>query len=296
MSLTASVLALLAALTAAAGVVLQSRSVRAVADPTLGTVGLIRRLARVPLWWCGVALTGPVVAVFHTAALDRGTLIEVEAVMVSSLLFALAFGALLTHQSVSRRDWWSAVMVVAGLALFLGSADPHGDDYSVALGEWILVGALVGAVVILLAWVARRATRDNVRAAAWGTSAGVLLGMSAVLLKYVSTLFGDGIGAVLTSPALWALAGAELVALVCQQLAFRSGDFAAALAPIVGGNPLIAGLIGVILYHERFHRTPTDLLVAGTGLALVGIGIAVLAASPMVAVGSGEVAPARGDA
>ena len=81
------------------------------------------------LWWCGVALTGPVVAVFHTAALHDGTLIEVEAVMVSSLLFALAFGALLTHQSVSRRDWWSAVMVVIGLALFLGSADPHGDDH-----------------------------------------------------------------------------------------------------------------------------------------------------------------------
>ena len=294
MSLTASFLALLAALTAAAGVVLQSRSVRAVRETDIGTVGLIGRLVRMPLWWCGVALTGPVVAVFHTAALHDGTLIEVEAVMVSSLLFALAFGALLTHQSVSRRDWWSAVIVVIGLALFLGSADPHGDDYAVPLGEWVVVGIAVAGVVVLLAALARRATTANVRAAAWGTAAGVLLGTSAVLLKYVSTLFGDGVGAVLTSPALWALAVAELIALVCQQLAFRSG-FAAALAPIVGGNPLVAGLIGVIVYQERFHRTPTDLALAGAGIALIGIGIVMLTTSPMVAVGSGEVAPATAD-
>jgi len=153
----------------------------------------------------------------------------------------------------------------------------------------------VAAVVALLAVVARRTTHANVPAAAWGTAAGVLLGTSAVLLKYVSTLFGDGLGAIVTSPALWALAGAELVAIVCQQLAFRSG-IAAALAPIVGGNPLVAGLIGVILYQERFHRTPTDLAIAGTGLALIGIGITVLTTSPMVAVGSGEVAPAPAEA
>lgn len=295
MSLTASLFALLAALAAAGGVVLQSRSVRSVTDPDVGTVGLIGHLVRMPLWWCGVALTGPVVAVFHTTALHEGTLIEVEAVMVSSLLFALAFGALLTHQSVSRRDWWSAVMVVVGLALFLGSADPHGDDYVVPLGEWIVVGIAVAGAVALLATVARRATSPNVRAAAWGTAAGVLLGTSAVLLKYVSTLFGDGIGTVLTSPALWALMAAELVALVCQQLAFRSG-FAAALAPIVGGNPLVAGLIGVIVYQERFHRTPTDLAIAGTGIALIAVGIVMLTTSPMVAVGSGEVTPATADA
>lgn len=153
----------------------------------------------------------------------------------------------------------------------------------------------MAAVVALLAVVARRTTHANVPAAAWGTAAGVLLGTSAVLLKYVSTLFGDGLGAIVTSPALWALAGAELVAIVCQQLAFRSG-IAAALAPIVGGNPLVAGLIGVILYQERFHRTPTDLAIAGTGLALIGIGITVLTTSPMVAVGSGEVAPAPAEA
>lgn len=294
MSLAASLLALIAALAAAGGVVLQSRSVRSVRDTDIGIVGLLGLLVRMPLWWCGVALTGPVVAVFHTSALHEGTLIEVEAVMVSSLLFALAFGALLTHQSVSRRDWWSAVMVVVGLALFLGSADPHGDDYAVPLGEWIVVGIAVAGAVALLAMLARRATSPNVRAAAWGTAAGVLLGTSAVLLKYVSTLFGDGIGAVLSSPALWALAVAELIALVCQQLAFRSG-FAAALAPIVGGNPLVAGLIGVIVYQERFHRTPTDLAIAGTGIALIAVGIVMLTTSPMVAVGSGEVTPATAD-
>jgi drug/metabolite transporter (DMT)-like permease len=295
MSPAALGLALVAALASAGGVVLQSRSVRAVGDRSGGVVALFRRLLRIPLWWCGIALAGPVVVVFHTSALHEGTLIEVEAIMVSSLLFALAFGAGLTHQPVSRRDWRSAALVVAGVGISLGSSDPHGDDYTVALGVWLAVGALVVGAVAVLATVARRTRHDNVRAAAWGASAGVLLGTSAVLLKYLSTLFDQGLGTVVSSPALWALLVAELVALVCQQLAFRSGSFAAALAPIVGGNPLIAGAIGVVVFQERFHRTPTDLVVAGIGLVLVGIGIATLAASPMVAVGSGEVVPATGD-
>jgi hypothetical protein len=44
------------------------------------------------------------------------------------------------------------------------------------------------------------------------------------------------------------------------------------------------------VFSERFHRTIGDLLGASAGIALVVTGIVVLASSPLVAAGSGEVA------
>jgi len=283
--------ALGAALALAAAVVLQSRGVRALGDARLGPVGLVRRLVRQPVWLGGMALAGGS-GLLHAAALRRGTLVEVEAIMVTSLLFALAFGSWLTRQRVPRRDWVSAALVVGGLVAFLAFADPHGDDYSVPGVRWVVLAVVVAGAVGGLIALALRTAHANVRAAAWGTAAAVLLGTSAVLLKVVAVRLEDGPGAVLSSPSLYAMLACELVAIFCQQFAFRSGDFAAAIAPFVGANPLVAGAIGIALFDERFHRTPTDLVGAVIGLALIAVGITSLATSPLVAAGSGEAAPA----
>jgi len=282
--------ALGAALALAAAVVLQSRGVRALGDAHLGPAGLVRRLVREPVWLGGMALAGGS-GLLHAGALRKGTLVEVEAIMVTSLLFALAFGSWLTHQRVSPRDWIAAALVAGGLVAFLAFADPHGDDYSVPGIRWVVLAVAVAGAVGGLITLAMRTRRANVRAAAWGTAAAVLLGTSAVLLKVVAVRLEDGPGAALSSPALYAMLACELVAIFCQQFAFRSGDFAAAIAPFVGANPLVAGAIGIALFDERFHRTPVDLVGAVIGLALIAVGITSLATSPLVAAGSGEAAP-----
>jgi multidrug transporter EmrE-like cation transporter len=89
-------------------------------------------------------------------------------------------------------------------------------------------------------------------------------------------------------PALAFLGLCELAALLLQQVAFRQGSLAAALAPFVGGNPLVAGAVGIMVFGERFHHRPIDLLGSLAGIGLVIAGIVVLAASPLVAAGSGE--------
>jgi len=285
-------LALVAALATACGLALQSAGVHATRDDAHGIVALFRRLVRIRTWWYGVLLAGPVVGLAHVGALREGPILEVEAVLVTSLLFTLAVGARISRQSVSRRDWGAAALVVVGLVLFLGAGDPHGDVPVVTVRTWVTVGLAVAVAVTLLGLVARRATRPNRCAAAWGAAAGVLLGTNALLLKHLSAVAGDGIGATVVSIALWAPLGVAFVALVCQQQAYRPGEFAAAMAPIVGGNPLFAGLLGVLVYQERFHRGVVDLTIAGGGIVLVAVGIIALTSSPMVQVGSGEAAVA----
>ena len=212
---------------------------------------------------------------------------------MTSLLFALVLGATIGRARVTRRDWSGAVVTVLGLAAFLGFADPQDGRTSVPARTWMIgAAAIVGAVIALIA-LARRARTPGHRAALFATAAATCLGTSAVLLKMLTILLDESHTGRIARVALLlvALGLFELASLVLQQIAFRSGPLASALGPFVGGNPLIAGAIGVVVLDERFHHHLGDLIGATVGLAMVVGGITVLASSDAVASGSEGGAP-----
>ena len=287
MSAVALALAACASFTGALAAVFQSRGTKSVTAPASNGIVLLLSLVRSRIWLLGIAFAG-VSGLFHALALDRGSLIEVESVMVTSLLFALALGIVVSRAPVSRRDWAGAAATILGLVAFLSFADPEDGDYSVPASRWIVVLAVLVVLVVLLVVVAHHSNRPNVRASVFATAAAVCLGTSAVLLKVLTATLHTH-GPLVTLAAFLALLGLfELGALVFQQMAFRSGDLAAALAPFVGGNPMIAGAVGIVLFGERFHHGAGDLLGATAGIAIVVGGIAVLASSPLVAAGTGD--------
>jgi multidrug transporter EmrE-like cation transporter len=108
------------------------------------------------------------------------------------------------------------------------------------------------------------------------------------MLKVIDTNLANHNQVLTFLPALAFLGVCELGALLLQQVAFRQGSLAAALAPFIGGNPLVAGAVGIVVFNERFHHSLGDLLGALAGIGLVVAGIVMLAASPLVAAGSGE--------
>ena len=287
MSTTALLFALGAALSGAAAAVLQNRGANSVDRTHRSPLALLATLLRVPLWLAGVAMAG-VSGTFHALALHRGSIIEVEAIMVTSLLFALVLGATIGRARVTTRDWKGAVMTVVGLGAFLGFADPQDGSYSVPPGMWLAGAIVLVGIVAALVVLARRARTSGHRAALFATAAATCLGTSAVLLKVLTILLADhDTGRWARVAALLVALGAfEFGALVLQQIAFRSGALASALGPFVGGNPLIAGAIGVVVLDERFHHTTADLIGASAGLVLVIAGIGVLASSDAVAAGS----------
>lgn len=294
MSAVALALAACASLAGALAAVFQSRGTKSVTTRASNAVTLLLSLVRSRVWLFGIAMAG-VSGLFHALALKHGSLIEVESIMVTSLLFALGLGIVVSRAPVSRRDWFGAAATIVGLVVFLVAADPQDGDYSVPASRWAVAIAVLVALVVVLVMVARRSTRPNVRASVFATAAAVCLGTSAVLLKVITSVLGlDGeLGALASYLALLGLF--ELGALAFQQMAFRAGDLAAALAPFVGGNPLLAGAIGIVLFGERFHHHLGDLLAAAGGIALVVGGILVLASSPLVAAGSGESSTATPD-
>lgn len=295
MSLAALLLALLAAIAGAFAAVFQSRGARSITPPPANVLQLLLRLLRTPIWLLGAAFAG-LSGLFHAIALSHGSLIEVESIMVTSLLFALALGIIVSNARVAARDWLGAVATIVGLVTFLLFADPQDGDYSVSLETAVIGVALFLGVLAALIAIARRSKAPNVRASIFGTAAAVSLGTAAVMLKVIDSKLAEHDPVATFLPALAFLGLCELSALLLQQVAFRQGSLAAALAPFVGGNPLAAGAVGLVVFGERFHHRPVDLLGSLAGIGLVVAGIVVLAASPLVAAGSGESEPAEDSA
>ena len=293
MSALALALAACASFAGALAAVFQSRGARTVESSARNGFVLLLALLRSRIWLLGAAMAG-VSGLFHALALKRGSLIEVEAIMVTSLLFALGLGIVISHAPVSRRDWAGAAATIIGLVTFLVLADPQDGDYAQPASKWAIAVITLLAIAAALAVLAHRTQRPNSRAALFATAAAVCLGTSAVLLKVITSTLGTH-GPIADLIAFAALLGLfELGALVLQQMAFRAGNLAAALAPFVGGNPMIAGAVGIVLFGERFHHHLGDLLGSAVGIALVVGGIVVLASSPLVAAGSG-VEPTPGE-
>src|SRR5688572_21765103 len=145
------------------------------------TARLLGRLARDPLWLCGIGLA--VVAYgFQSLALAFGPLSLVQPLIVAELVFAVPLSARLHRLRLGPREWSGTLAVAVGLALALLSARPHGGDPGAAgLLPWLLaVGAV--AAVVCGALATARVLSGPWRASATALAAGAVMGTQSVLL------------------------------------------------------------------------------------------------------------------
>ncbi|MGH9025242.1 MAG: DMT family transporter [Acidimicrobiia bacterium] len=278
----AVVLALVSAFFVALSSVLQAQSAeQAPAEESL-RLGLILYLVRRPWWLAGIALAG-VGYVFHALALDRGGLVEVEPVLVTSLVFALPLGVVLCGQSLGRREVLGTLAVVGGIGGFLIGADPSEGRSTTSGAAWVAAFVAIAVAVSVLLAIGRRAQSPAVRATAFGAAAGSSFALSAVLTKSLTGVLGEGIDATVTSWVPYTMIVVAVVALVVGQSAFQAGPLAPALAPYIGLNPVVAGVIGILVFDEKVHSSPASLAAAISGAGVTVVGILVLAGSPVVA-------------
>jgi hypothetical protein len=191
--MSADALALVAAALFALAAVLQQRGAVVTGGGGM-SIGFFLSLLRSPVWLLGstALLVGYAV---QGAALGKGRLVIIQPLLVSTIVFALPLGVLLTHQVVTRRDWAAAAGVVAALATFIVVGDPAAGVDDAPDWQW----AVSSAVVVTLSagiMLAGRRGRPGRRAATLGTVAGMLFGMSASLAKPVVEEFDEGLSVV----------------------------------------------------------------------------------------------------
>jgi drug/metabolite transporter (DMT)-like permease len=263
----AILLALLGSILFAVAAVAQQR---AAAETTPGTLGLLGRLARRPLWLAGTGADS-LGYVAQAAALGLGALLVVQPLLATSLLFALPLGAALSGRSLRARDWAWAIILTVGLAVFLVAGNPtQGSDHA-PLRTWALAAAALVPVIGACVAFGLAARRGAVRAMALGVATGLLYGATAPLTKTTVTTLDDGVVAVLTSWEPYVLAACLIAGLVTQQAAYQAGALGLSLPAITALEPIAAVVLGVALFHERLHADGAEwALIVASAVAMLG--------------------------
>ena len=242
-------LAFLAAMFLAVGIVVRQRATLDVpAEHGVSSVMFLTLLRR-PLWWAGTAAA---VAgyIFQALALAKGSLLLVQPILVSALLFALPMSARLAHRRVTRGEWMWAIVLTAALAVFLLLAKTQPGDYEASVPLTALVAVICTAAVTACVIAAIRTARWK-RAVLLAVAVGVLFGVVAMLTKLLMhLLIYDGLRAMLFTPVPYLLALLGIVAVFLQQSAFHAGSLQTSVPTMLVLEPVIAVVLGAVVLGE----------------------------------------------
>jgi drug/metabolite transporter (DMT)-like permease len=271
-------LALVASALFGTGVALQQRPAWEVPDRYAARLGLLARLVRRPIWVVGVVAE---VGGFglQVLALRHGSLVVVQPVITTSLLFTIGLAAIWSQQTVAARDWFAVVAVVAGLSAFLVAAAPSEHSSGQAdVDAWVITGLCVaGGLAVLLGPGLHAQGRS--RAALLGLAAGLVDGLMAVLTKAFAHALGGGPAALFRSWSSYALCVVGLAAVLLTQTAYQAGRPTVALPLITVADPIASCAIGVGLFGEVLRTGGfRGLAVVAAGLVMAA-GLAVLSRS-----------------
>lgn len=268
--------ALASALCYAAAMVLQQHGARQADAQASLRPSLVAQLARKPVWLAGVAanLLG---YGLRFAALSRGSLVVVQPLLVTSLLFALPASARWHREGRLGADVWaSAAAIVVGLAMFLAAAGKADNGVVPSGPAWLAAAIVVGLAAGVVVAVARGEAGPR-RAAILAAAGGGLLALTAALTKAVAVgLRADGLGVVWHwTPYALAVVGAAAV--VITQSAFEAAPLRASLPVLMVVEPLASVALGVGLFGEHIAAGLFARSAEAVGLVLAGVGVVVLA-------------------
>src|SRR6202022_3339947 len=121
------------------------------------------------------------------------------------------------------------------------------------------------------------------RAASFGAATAVSAAFTAGLTKATTTYITEGWGHVFTHAQPYLLSVTGIGTLFLLQNALHAGPITASRTTLVTINPLVSILLGITLFAERLRTgvlwTPLEVLA----LAVLVVGVVVLARSPLVA-------------
>jgi drug/metabolite transporter (DMT)-like permease len=245
---------------------------------------LMLYLVRQPIWLAGV---GSMILgfVFQITALHFGSLILVQPILASELLFVFAYMALIGSRQVLRSDWVAAAMMAAGLAIFLFTAAPSGGHPRAPAISWWLAGISglgLAAIVAISAYVPLgRGTRPSPsrKAAMLGVATGISWGFVAAVIKELAS---HGWSTVFVTWSLYVLVAVGAASMLLASHALQAGPLPASQPGFTIVDPLVASLLGVFIFSEHLQLAPQDVIVEICALAALVWGVVTLSRSNLV--------------
>ena len=270
----AGTLALIAAFLFALAATLQQKGALNLPTISLADPMSLVRLVGQKVWLLGtVALFAGYL--FQAGALDRGRLSVIQPLLVTTVVFALPLGYFLTKQHVGRREVIGAIVIILGLGLFVYFGDPAGGKENAPNDEWaIAIAAIAALSAVLLVFGSRGGL--SMKAAVYGTVAGLMFGLSSALTKPTLDYLHESVSTMLSHWECYALAIAGVGGFVLQQVSLGTGRLAPSVATVSVANPLVGILLGILLLDERLSRPAWHVVLAVIGLWLALVGAVVI--------------------
>ncbi len=287
MTIKVIVLALVASGFTAAASVAQRRAAAPAPEKLSFSWHLVGYLLRRPVWFLGI-LSMILGFAFQVEALRVGSLSLVQPLIATELVIVFGVIALQDRHRVHGRDWLSTFGMVIGLGAFLALARPRGGHVHSSASMWVLAGLSTVAVAGLLSALAYLPGRGGQRpgagrkAALLGVAAATGFGFVAAVIKELSTHLSQGPSGVLLnwSPYVLLVSGAASMFLASN--AFQAGSLAASQPGLTIVDPLVASMLGVVLFGERLNHHPVALVGEVLAAAVLVISVIALSRSPLV--------------
>jgi len=282
----AALLALGAALFIAIGDVIHQRSAHEVTDETVGHLELFKRLLRDRRWWSG-SLVAAVGFALQAAALGLGSVLLVQALLVTSLLFALPINARASRRRVTRWEWLWAALLAAAVAVIVTVGNPTEGHARAPLETWTAVLLVLGPVLVVCVLVAN-VVSGAASAVLLGFVSGALWGVFAVLTKGVVDRLDDGLWALSRAPELYVWALVAVAGTAYQQASFRAGSLTASLPTMTVAEPVVGSVLGIVVLGEALRPGEAGWLTLVVAVAAMVVATAALARGAAVTASAKE--------
>ena len=222
----------------------------------------------------------------QAAALGLGSVVLVQALLVTSLLFALVITAKVNHRRITRWQGIWAVLLAAAVTVVVTVGDPQAGNPRGSFQTWAVVAVVMGPALILCL-IGSRIFSGWVRALLLGLVSGSLWGLFSVLTKGVVDQLDHGIPALVRMPELYVWAVVGIAATAWEQSAFRAGPLIASLPAVTVSEPTVGSVLGIAVLGETLNTNTV-------GWVAVGVSVAVMAAATVaLARSQAAAAPAR---
>jgi hypothetical protein len=124
----------------------------------------------------------------------------------------------------------------------------------------------------------------SIRAMLIGASAGVTFGLQdALTRRMVQDLYAHGVIAPLRSWPVYVLVATGLAGFWLMQNAFSAGPLHASLPAITAGEPVIGIMLGLMVFGDRLHISPTLIALQAAALVMLVFGVVLVASGPALA-------------
>lgn len=213
-------------------------------------------------------------------ALHFGTLVIIEPLLTTDLVFLLVFIALRTNVWPGVREWSAVLLICGGLSGFYIIARPHIGHLTFNLNKWIIVAAVVTAFVLLCIYIVKKIKSAKGRALIGGMAASSLFALNASFTKlFVDQVKQYGLFGAATHWPVVALVITGVASLLLLQNVYAAGPLGWSQPTLEITSPLIAMVIGILLFNDQIKygnlRLPFEILMG----VVIAVGIALLTSS-----------------